>query len=66
MPIFQRTQRRLKFMTYKIRRNLNRGPRNEFYINVGWFHLGRPKLRIKRKGTINGFPIIHVDTGRCQ
>lgn len=53
-------------MTYKIRKALSRGPRNPFYFNVAWAHLPRPRLKIKRKGTVDGYPIIHVDTGKAQ
>ena len=53
-------------VAYKIRRNISRGPRSPFYINVAWFHLKRPRLKIKEKGTVDGYPIIHIDTGRAQ
>ena len=53
-------------VNYKIRRNLNKGPRNQFYINAAWFHLKRPRLKIRRKGTVDGYPIILIDTGRAQ
>lgn len=53
-------------MTYKIKRDFTNGPRNPFYLNVCVFHLPRPRLKIRKKGTVDGYPIIHVDTGRCQ
>lgn len=51
-------------MRFKIRKNISRGPRSKFYINVAWFHLKRPRLKIKDTGMVDGFPIVHVDTGR--
>ena len=51
---------------YKIRRNPSHGPRNPFYFNVALFHLKRPCLKIREKGTVDGYPIIHVDTGVAQ
>ena len=51
---------------YRIRRNIGRGPRNHFYINVAWFHLPRPNIKLKRTGFVDGYPIIHVDTGRMR
>lgn len=53
-------------MGYKVRKNPGNGPRNKFYLNVAHFHLPRPRLKIRRKGTVDGFPIIHVDTGNAQ
>lgn len=53
-------------MTYKVRKKLNNGPRNPYYINIAWFHLKRPRLKLKRKDMVDGHPIIHVDTGRAQ
>ena len=53
-------------MTYRIRKALSKGPRNPFYINVAWFHLKRPRLKIRRKDVVDGYPIIHVDTGNAQ
>lgn len=38
---------------YKIRKELRSCP-NPYYINVAWFHLKRPQLKIKRKGTVDG------------
>lgn len=52
-------------MNYKINKTLKPCP-NPYYINVGWFHLKRPDLRLTNKGTIDGYPIIHVDTGVAQ
>ena len=55
-------------VSYKIRRNYNRnGPlfRNPFYLNVADLHLPRPR-RKNGKGMVDGYPIIHVDTGRAQ
>ena len=43
-------------MSYKIRRDLSRGPRSQFYINVAAYHLPRP-----RKKEFD-FPIIHVSS----
>ncbi|WP_295612104.1 hypothetical protein [uncultured Methanobrevibacter sp.] len=51
-------------MKCKIRKNLNHGPRHEFYRNVAVYHLPMPRLR--RAGFVDGYPIIHVDTGRAQ
>ena len=53
-------------MICKIKKNLSRGPRNPFYINVACFHLKRPRLKIRQKSTVEGYPIIHVDTGKAQ
>ncbi len=52
-------------MTYKIRKVITTC-RNPFYFNVAHFHLTRPNMKIKQKGTVDGYPIIHVDTGAAQ
>ena len=52
-------------MSYKIRKNLSRGPRSPFYFNVAAFHLPKPKLK-NSKGFVDGYPIIHVDTKRMR
>ena len=52
-------------MKCKIRKNITVCP-NPFYINVAFLHLARPRLKIRRKGMVDGHPIIHVDTGRAQ
>lgn len=51
---------------FKIKRNYRRGPRNPFYFNAADFHLPRPRLKTRKKGMVDGYPIIHVDTGRAQ
>lgn len=48
-------------MTYKIRRVLNKGPRNPFYFNVAHFHLPRPH----KKEEFN-FPIVQVSSGEYE
>ena len=53
-------------MTYKVRKRLNRGPRNQYYINVAWFHLKRPAIKIRKKEMVDGYPIIQISTGRMQ
>ena len=52
-------------MSYRISKGLSRGPRNPFYINAAWFHLKRPK-RKTGNGMVDGYPIIHYDTERCD
>ncbi len=52
-------------MKCKIRKELRACP-NPYYINAAWFHLKRPRLKINNKGMVDGYPIIHVDTGRAQ
>lgn len=53
-------------MTYKVRKRLNRGPRNPYYINVGWFHLNRPTLKLKQENIIDGHPLIFIEIGAAQ
>lgn len=53
-------------MQYKIKKSFSRGPRNPFYINVADFHRKRPQLKVRKKGTVDGFPIIHISTGVAQ
>ena len=57
-------------MVYKINKNLNHGPRNPFYINVGWFHLNRPTLKLNQENNqeniIDGHPIIFIEIGNAQ
>lgn len=52
-------------MNYKIRKSMRPCP-NPFYFNVAWAHLPRPRLKINNKGMVDGYPIIHVDTGVAQ
>lgn len=50
-------------MVCKIRRKLKVCP-NPYYINAAWFHLKRPRLKIRGNNMVDGYPIIHVSTGK--
>ena len=51
---------------YKINKNLNRGPRNPYYINVAAYHLDRPSLKLNQEHIVDGHPIIFVEIGAAQ
>ena len=50
-------------VSYKVRRNYRRGPRNPFYINVADFHNPYPTLKNRPLRDVDGeiIPIIHVN-----
>lgn len=54
-----------ELMTYKINKTLKSCP-NPYYINVCWFHLKKPRLKLKGKKTVDGHPLIFIEIGAAQ
>lgn len=52
-------------MKCKICKELRPCP-NPYYVNVAWFHLHRPRLKLSKNGIVDGHPIIFVDIGNAQ
>lgn len=52
-------------MSYKINKTLKSCP-NPYYINVAWFHLKRPKLKLYEESIVDDHPIIFVEIGAAQ